>query len=193
MDDVIRRLLAVVLLAVALPVGLAAPSSAACAKPVSFGQRATQADDVFTASVTSRSRSGDLVAYKVTVATVYQGTVSTEQVTVTTGARRADCGQAQLEKGRRYLFFARERSGRLTIGSAAPSVPASAANVARIEKLLGQGHPAVAPEPAPQHATFTTVASRPMELRRVAAPGGALVIIGLLGLLVASWRGRRRA
>ena len=194
MDVVIRRLLAVALLVVATLVALAAPSSAACTKPVlPFGQRAGHADDVFSATVDTRTRSGDLVAYKVSVATVYQGSVSTKHVTVTTARRAADCGQTRLATGKDYLFFARERSGRLTVDSGAPSVAATAAHIARIEKQLGSGRPAVAPEPAPQHATFTTVAGRPMALRRVAAPGGALVIIGLLGLLVASWRGRRRA
>ncbi len=195
MGAVISRLLAVVLLASATLVGvLAGPAAAACPRTVTLEERAQAADDVFTGTVEKRAVSGSTVSYTVAVQQVYQGSVSTARVTVTTGTRPRACGLPDIANGERYVFFARERGGELTTGRRTGTARATAAYVARVEALLGTGRPAVAPPPPPAaEVTFTTVAGEPTELQRVAAPGVALVLVGLLGFALASWRGRRRS
>ena len=61
---------------------------------------------------------------------------------------------------------------------------------AKVEQLLGEGEPPI--EPAPEPAEFTPVdTSEPKTLARAAAPGVAVVIVGLLGLVVVAVVRRR--
>jgi hypothetical protein len=61
---------------------------------------------------------------------------------------------------------------------------------AHVVRLLGEGRPTTQPPPEP--AKFTPVgAGEPQSFSRLAAPGGALVLIGLLGLLVVRGVSRR--
>jgi hypothetical protein len=64
--------------------------------------------------------------------------------------------------------------------------------VKKVERVLGDGHTPTTPEPAPEKAVFTLVDdAEPPALSRIAAPGVALVLAGLLGFFVVRRLGAR--
>jgi hypothetical protein len=182
------RLLAASLLAAT---GVVAAGGASTAAPDCHAGRETlqartmAADDVFTGTVADRQVRGKQVVYTVAVDRVYKGEIDTAEVPVTTDRR--DCGLPRLEPDAAYVFFT--EGADLTTGRASGTAPAADSRVAKVERLLGDGR---APTPpAPTEATFTRVASEPTSFGRVAAPGLALVIVGLLGLGLAVGLSRR--
>jgi hypothetical protein len=187
------RFFAALLLACSAVVALGdAPALAAC--PVvrtDLQQRTMAAADVFTGTVAGRTVVGNTTSFTVDVDRIYKGQLTAQQVTVTTDTRPRACGLPTLQAGTAYVFFAQESGSGLTIDRRGGTAPASAAYVAQVEQLLGEGRAAT--PPAPVEATFTTVADAPADVQRLAAPGEALVLIGVLGLVFVAWRGRRRA
>jgi hypothetical protein len=144
--------------------------------------------DVFTGTVTDITRSGSArrgtVTYDVAVQRVYKGNVSSDRVSVTTARDAGQCGLGDLRADRRYVFFAKPSGTALAIESCSSTGPARAGLVATVERLLGAGRDPSPPAP-PTTAQFTRVAdSRPASVTRLAAPGVALVLVGLLGLVV---------
>ena len=187
----LRRVLPALLLAgggVVVAGATGAPALACPRDTAGLGQHAMRADDVFTGTVDQRRREGQQVVYTVSVDRVYKGRVDQEQVSVTTSAAPRACGVPDLAPGDDYVFFT---GADLDTGSSSGTAAATDRLVARVEKLLGDGRPAT--PPAPERASFTVVSGEPTRLERVAAPGAALVIVGVLGLLLAAALGRRRA
>lgn len=188
-------------LATALGAGLlvaalvtAGPASAVPAKcaPTTLKQDIKKADVVFRGVVTKvrpahgkgdqRTRS-----YRVQADRVYKASLVTDNVTVT-AAVGTRCDVPVLAKDKRYLFFVTEEGSRLMATTA--TARATSALTQKVVARLGDG---AVPRPTPPTtAQFTKVAdASPATLSRLLAPGAALVILGLLGLLVLGRVSRR--
>ena len=185
MEDVLTRLMAVLAFVCCALVATGAPASACPKVDSSPAALAKNADAVFTGTVSDRTRQGPGVHYAVDVQQVYKGDVE-EQAELTTPRNPRACGEPDLEPGRDYVFFV--TGDRIDQHGAAP---ATDARVARVERLLGPGTSPTPPEKV--EAELTLVAGEPTSLSRLAAPGVALVIVGLLGLLLVASLGRRKA
>jgi hypothetical protein len=191
-----RRLLplvAALLSASGLVVLTAAPALARCPDLGGTPAQAKRASDVFTGTLGDHHRhrvhGKKLAVWTVDVDRVYKGSISDASVEVTAPPTAMSCGITG-DHGDSYVFFAQHDGDRLTVARGDGTAPATKKLVAKVEDLLGDGRSATPPEPI--EATFTLVAGDPADFQRVAAPGAALVIVGLLGLALASWRGRRR-
>ena len=203
MNVVVRRLLAVALLAAGL-VLLATPRSGAAPDCVKGAREAAEsADAVFTGVVAAVKRTGRgpdnaEFTHTIQVARVYKGPIDQQSVPVLTKAgTRNRPGLGALTRGERYLFYVRAGADVLTAGGCSGTRVANSDRVTRVEELLGEGRPAVRPEkpekPEPPEAEFERVTdSQPVDFTRSAAPGLALVLIGLLGLVVVRRLGRRQ-
>jgi hypothetical protein len=188
------RLLMAALLLVGAGVVVGAPGAVGAPPrcPASTDTIQTQtmnAADVFTGTVTDRKVDGRNVVYTVGVERVFKGDISTPEVTVTTERAARACGLPDLDQDSAYVFFT--NGADRTTSSTSGTASATDARVARVERLLGDGRAPTPPEP--QVATFTPVAGASTSLERVAAPGLALVIVGLLGLGLAVGLSRRRS
>lgn len=152
---------------------------------------------VFTGTVTGATReekpAGEPGAYylqDVAVTRVYRGEVDSEAVQVRTERVPKACSLGELEVGTDYVFFVVSSGDPWIAESAGGTVVSDAEVVAKVERLLGEGEDPV--PPAPESAEFTPVETgEPATLTRAAAPGLALVLIGLLGLVVVRGVGRR--
>ena len=184
--DNARRLLAALVLAGCGVVLGQLPAHACSCVQGSMQSHTKQASDVFTGTVSdvTRQRSGKLVTtYTVAVERVYKGDVRTATVQVSSTGSARSCALTDLQADRSYLFFVRADGSELSANSCGGTAPASSTTVTRVERLLGNGRPATPPQ-VPK-AAFTRVANaQPDSLSRLAAPGVALVLAGLLGLFV---------
>src|SRR3954468_9163735 len=189
MAVVIPRLLAVLLLVCGGVLALGAPASACPRVDSSPASLVRNADAVFTGTVADRTRRGPGIHYSVDVQKVYKGGVG-ERARLSTPRSARACGEPDLQVGRDYVFFASGHGTEPRIGTHG-AAPVPDARVQRVERLLGAGTSPAQPEPV--QATFTMVAGERTSLARLAAPGGAMVIVGLLGLLLVASLGRRRS
>lgn len=204
---VLRRLLttlvgiaitSLAVLGAALPAHAAKPVKRAPAcPPVTVRDSTKAAMAVFSGTVNDVKRSprtdgvpGAIYDHTVTVDLVYQGKIDTETVTVQTDRNKAACSLGALTVGTEYMFFVTGTGDPWVAGGTSGTRVNNDTVTAHVVRLLGEGRPTTQPPPEP--AKFTPVgAGEPQSFSRLAAPGGALVLIGLLGLLVVRGVSRR--
>jgi len=195
---VLGRLLIALLLACPAVVVSQGTAHAACTcSPRGVQQSADRADAVFRGTVVDQSTSSagtggrKDTTYDVAADRLYKGSISAASVEVVSPG--GDCGLGELTLDKRYLFFVEDDGRSLTTDRCNGTARADPTLTGKVEKVLGAGS-TVGGEPQPQAeaAEFTKVAdAEPEELSRVAAPGAALVIVGLLGLLLVGRLSRR--
>jgi hypothetical protein len=206
---VLRRLLttaigaalaALVVLGTGLPAHAAKPAASAPAcPPVTVKDSTKAAMAVFSGTVTDVQRSdrtdgqpGAIYTQTVTVDLVYQGKISTETVQVQTDRNKVACSLGALAVNSEYMFFVTGTGEPWVAGGTSGTRLSNDTVVAQVVRLLGEGSPPI--KPTPETAEFTPVdTSEPQSFSRLAAPGGALVLVGLLGLLVVRGVSRRSA
>lgn len=183
-----RRLVVALLLALPTVVLTQMPAHACRCVNASVERDAARADLVFSGVMVDSTSTRKQTTYDVRADTVYQGILTNPDVKVVTDA--SSCGLGDLESDEPYVFFVSEDGGDLVTDQCSGTSRATDKLTGKIEKLLGPGKPLDKPEPTQQPAELTLVeGAEPETFTRLAAPGGALVLIGLLGLFVV----RRRA
>jgi hypothetical protein len=196
----LRRLLVLVVVALTTVIVSDASAHAACrCKDLSLPQQVNNAGAVFSGTLTMASgptTTGDrqTMSYDVKVDRVYKGDITSPRVTVKSDASEAACGLTGMTADTRYLFFVRVSevdAADLFANSCGGTGQAKSARTQKIVALLGPGSTPI--PPTPEEATFTPVAdAEPYTLTQLAAPGAAMVLVGLLGLMVFGALGRSR-
>jgi hypothetical protein len=157
---------------------------------------AKHASAVFTGTVTratttpAKRHAPSATTADVEVKRVYKGAIATTTVRVGSTRTSRDCARVRLREHREYVFFVSGDGSDLTTDGCSGTRRADRPTLARVEGVLGDGRPPVPPRP--EQAVFSRVVdAEPPTLTRMAAPGIALVIVGLLGLVVVRRLGAR--
>ncbi len=196
-SPVLRRLLIALLLACPAIVLSQMSAHAACScKPGNVQQSAQSADAVFSGVLAGQSTGptgtdgARETTYEIEAETAYKGDIRTADVVVT--SPKNACTLGKLVADRKYVFFVTMDGAAFTTDRCGGTGPANATLVDKVERVLGTGSDVgVAPPAAAEAAEFTKVDdAEPDSLTRLAAPGAALVIVGLLGLILVRLRSR---
>lgn len=185
------------LVAATLGVVLVASPALACkCRPASIKTYAKKADVVFSGTVTDvrrltlriDKRDRDVREYTVEVDRRYQGKPVDTTVVVVSSASPAACGLGPIERGEEWIFFvtgAGTTSAPYSATSCGGSAAASTEYLHRVEKALGAGSVVADPTPPTPPLSYQDVDTGPAQpLGRMVAPGAALALVGLLGLVL---------
>lgn len=182
----LRRLLTALALACSGLVLTGVPAQACtCGGGQDVDSQARRADVVFTGVLRSQERRRKEQVYSLEVERIYRGRVAETPVEVASPTSSCDLGR--LEVDRAYVVFATRVDARLESEQCTGTDRATPAYVAEVERALGQGNQVPEPSvdetaPAPEYTRVDD--SEPPQFTRLAAPGGAMVLLGLLGLAV---------
>ena len=187
----VRSLLVALMLACSGVVLTQVPAHACTCADASVKQLTNRADAVFsgvlvdTSKGTFGKKDRKATIYDVTADMVFKGDLAQAEVEVAS-ARGTSCGLGKLPADRRYLFFVDERGGGYVTDQCSGTARAGAQLTTQVENVLGKGTDLTPREtPEPVTVEFTRVAdAEPETMTRLAAPGAALVLLGLLGLFV---------
>lgn len=137
---------------------------------------------------------GELLTHVVDVDTVYkaEGTVVTETVRVMSARQRSTCGLGVLPAGTAYLFFARARDAGFRSDQCDGSRPADDTVRADVEAVLGPGEEMTPESETPELELTRVESAAPRSASRLAAPGAAITLVGVLGLILVRLAGSRR-
>ena len=172
-------------------VGASSPAYACPCKPSTVREDFKAADAVFVATpVAIIERGVNSVTYDVRARTSYKVDVDVDfETQVITPSGGAACGLEDVEVGEEYVFFARNEVAPFEAELCGGSAPVT---TALVEKLDGIASPTTVEVPSPPPPTLTDVdITDPTGFARLAAPGAAVAIVGLLALLVVGRFARR--
>lgn len=196
LSAVLMAVLGAGLLVLATP----APAQACTCATQDTESFARQARAVFTGTVgevvVARPGGADNNAeytHEVSVDLVYKGRVDSPEIEVVTGGRQSGgCGLGRLAADENYTFFVRLQGEVLMAAPCGGTSRTRPALTAQLEALYGEGMaPTPAPTPVEAEITPVAAAAEPADLSRALAPGAAMVLIGLLGLMLFRRLGRR--
>lgn len=185
------RALVALLLALAGVGVVPAPAHACRCVTRDVQQHAERADAVFTATVTTSApdtvgtgrRERRVRRYTAEVDRFYQGGVPGSTVMITAPLEQSACGFGAIPAGEAWVFFVDGADTRFFGNSCGGSHPATGEYLARVERVLGTGQALVEPVPEAPPLDYDDVEiPDPVPLGKLLAPGGAVAIIGLLGL-----------
>lgn len=185
----LRALLALLLVVLGLALTSGSAAAACACKPGTFEQQVKRADVIFVGAVDEVTNESPGHSYAVTATHSYAGTVD-HTTEVQSLAGRKNCGLGALKEGRDYVFLATGSAAPYQTDACSGTATATSERVDKVAGLLGEGEP-VAPPPPPE-ATMTRVEDAPpLGFARLAAPGAAAVLLGVLGLFVVRRLARR--
>ena len=189
-----RRVLLALFLACAGIVLTEMPAHACRCIQADTATQARKANAVFAGTITSMQTPagrGEIgtVTFTVSVDRAYKNTVP-DTVEVQTPASPTACGLAGLESDRRYVFFGELQGDMVQANSCGGTAPASEALLIGVEAALGPGTSLAGTSAQSTVQLRKLDDAEPTSFGRLAAPGGALAIVGLLGLLVVRRLGR---
>jgi hypothetical protein len=182
-----RLLLALALASSGLLLTQLPAQACTCAPDASVRSQARDADVVFSGVLVEQQSTRRRDTYSLDVERIYQGRVGDSPVDVVSSARTT-CGLGRLKVDRAYLVFATGSSSRLESAKCTGTARATPAYVEEVERVLGTGTAIPKPpgpgqeQPPPEYTRVEDAG--PPEFTRLAAPGGAMVLLGLLGLVL---------
>jgi hypothetical protein len=171
---------------------VSAPARCVCPDGRTPAKLAKQADAVFTASVVSSTtdtagtgkKQRTVRSYTAEVDRSYQGSVTAVRVLITSDQSQA-CGYGNIPTKTPWLFFVNGRGAKFNGNVCGGAMRATVENVSKVERLLGQGTPLQPAQPPREPLQYAEQdVSSAVPLGRLVAPGAAVTLIGLLGLVL---------